>query len=113
MIEKNVLKNNIVRLVNNELQDTESNISKVLDRIIKTAVDKLITADNENDINWDELDSLFGTYTKKGQVVIEDNDVYVEIDDDILEPGKEYTLKYNNYSNEALSNFDIIKTFTA
>lgn len=111
-ITKDIIQERIVKLVNRELQNPDSQISQMVDDIIVNIVNNLINIDNENDINWNELGSLFGTYNAIGEVVTDGIDIYVNIDDTKLEAGKEYTLRYNNINNEPLDNFDIIKTFT-
>ena len=109
---ENTIRTNIIRLVDDELNKSDSLISQLVDDIIVDVVNKLINADNENDINWNELGLLFGTYNAIGEVVTDGIDIYVNIDDTKLESGKQYTLRYNDVNNNPLENFDIIKTFT-
>lgn len=112
-ITKKTIQDNIIKLVDTELKNPDSLISQMVDDIIVNIVNNLINADNdENDINWNELGSLFGIYNSIGEVITDGIDIYVNIDDTKLEAGKEYTLRYNNINNEPLDNFDIIKTFT-
>ena len=40
--------------------------------------------DNENDINWDELNELFDIYNDNGFVKLEENNLYANIDEKIL-----------------------------
>jgi hypothetical protein len=112
-ITKDTLQEKIINLVDTELKNPDSEISQMVDKIIVDIVNDLINVDNdENDINWNELGSLFGIYNSIGEVITDGIDIYVNIDDTKLEAGKEYTLRYNNINNEPLDNFDIIKTFT-
>jgi hypothetical protein len=56
------LRNKIIRLITDAISDTSSDLSKTLNTKINALAKAAIDTDNENDINWDETDELFGDY---------------------------------------------------
>lgn len=57
------LRTKIINLITNTLSDETSDLTKTLTAKINALTKTAIDADNENDINWDETDQLFGDYT--------------------------------------------------
>lgn len=57
------LRTKIINLITNTLSDETSDLTKTLTTKINALTKTAIDADNENDINWDETDQLFGDYT--------------------------------------------------
>ena len=53
----------IINLITNTLSKNDSVLTQTLNAKINDITKKAIDADNENDINWDETDQLFGDYT--------------------------------------------------
>lgn len=113
MITAEILKNRIVALVNEVINDENSELYKKFAQMANTTINSLIEEDNENDINWDETEELFGTYDTNGYITLDENVMYVAIDDRVLNPGEEYTLKYIDEYNHELESFDKITTFIA
>lgn len=113
MITVEDLRTRIIRLVNNEINNEESELYQKIVEIATPIINSLIEKDNENDINWDELNELFDIYNDNGYVKLEENNLYVNIDEKILNTGEEYTLKYVDENNDELTSFDKITTFIA
>ena len=57
------LRTKIINLITNTLSKNDSVLTQTLNAKINDITKKAIDADNENDINWDETDQLFGDYT--------------------------------------------------
>lgn len=57
------LRNKILRLIADAISDSNSDLAKTLNTKINALAKAAIDSDNENDINWDETDELFGDYT--------------------------------------------------
>lgn len=57
------LRANIIRLIEDEIRNSNSDLAKSIIAKIKTVATSAIEEDNVNDINWDETDELFGVYT--------------------------------------------------
>ena len=113
MITVEDLQTRIIGLVNKEINNEESDLYKKIVEIANPIINSLIGEDNENDINWDELDELFDIYNDNGYVKLEENNLYANIDEKILNTGEEYTLKYVDEYNNELTSFDKITTFIA
>ena len=113
MITVEGLRNKIITLVNNEINNEKSELYKKIAAIANPIINSLIEKDNENDINWDELNELFDIYNDNGFVKLEENNLYANIDEKILNTGEEYTLKYVDENNNELTSFDKITTFIA
>lgn len=113
MITVEDLQTRIIGLVNKEINNEESDLYKKIVEIANPIINSLIGEDNENDINWDELDELFDIYNDNGYVKLEENNLYTNIDEKILNTGEEYTLKYVDEYNNELTSFDKITTFIA
>ena len=113
MITVEDLQTRIIGLVNKEINNEESDLYKKIVEIANPIINSLIEEDNENDINWDELDELFDIYNDNGYVKLEENNLYANIDEKILNTGEEYTLKYVDEYNNELTSFDKITTFIA
>ena len=58
----NILRKSILDLITSSLENPESELRKSLTTIINNLTKQAIDVDNENDINWDEVDELFGEY---------------------------------------------------
>lgn len=56
------LRNKILRLIAEAISDSNSDLAKTLNTKINALAKAAIDSDNENDINWDETDELFGDY---------------------------------------------------
>lgn len=56
------LRNKILRLITEAISDSNSDLAKTLNTKINALAKAAIDSDNENDINWDETDELFGDY---------------------------------------------------
>lgn len=108
-----ILRKNIIDLILNEINNDESNISKMIIDYAKNNINTIINNDNiENDINWDELDQLFGSFSDNGVISVSENNEYIlSIDETKLQPG-EYTLRYIDENNNVLDSFDKITTFS-
>ena len=104
-----ILRKSIIDLILNEINNDESNISKMIIDYAKNNINTIINNDNiENDINWDELDQLFGSFSDNGVISISENNEYIlSIDETNLQPG-EYTLRYIDENNNVLESFDKI-----
>ena len=113
MITVEDLQTRIIGLVNKEINNEESDLYKKIVEIANPIINSLIEEDNENDINWDELDELFDIYNDNGYVKLEENNLYANIEEKILNTGEEYTLKYVDEYNNELTSFDKITTFIA
>ena len=59
MITVEDLQTRIIGLVNKEINNEESDLYKKIVEIANPIINSLIEEDNENDINWDELNELF------------------------------------------------------
>ena len=57
-----LLREKIINLVEQTLEDPNSDLSISLTNRIKNIVDREIETDNEGDIRWDETDELFGEF---------------------------------------------------
>lgn len=113
MITTEILKNRIIALVNEVINDENSELYNKIAVMANTTINSLLEEDNENDINWDETEELFGTYDTNGYITLDENTLYANIDEKILNPGEEYTLKYIDEYNHELPSFDKITTFIA
>ena len=113
MITVEDLRNKIITLVNNEINNEKSELYKKIAAMANPIINSLIEEDNENDINWNELNELFEIYNDDGYVKLDENNLYVNIDEKILNTGEEYTLKYVDEDNKELTSFDKITTFIA
>lgn len=113
MITVEDLQTRIIGLVNKEINNEESELYQKIVEIANPIINSLIEEDNENDINWEELDELFDIYNDNGYVKLEENNLYANIDEKILNTGEEYTLKYVDENNNELTSFDKITTFIA
>lgn len=58
----NGLRKSILNLFKTSLSDPESEVYKSLTTMVNDLARQAIDKDNENDINWDETDELFGEY---------------------------------------------------
>ena len=73
-----ILRKSIIDLILNEINNDESNISKMIIDYAKNNINTIINNDNiENDINWDELDQLFGSFSDNGVISISENNEYI------------------------------------
>ena len=113
MITVEELRDKIITLVNNEIINEKSDLYQKIASMANPIINSLIGEDNENDINWDELNELFEIYNDDGYVKLDKNNLYVNIDEKILNTGEEYTLKYVDEYNNELTSFDKITTFIA
>lgn len=113
MITVKDLRTSIIGLVNKEINNEKSDLYQKIIEIANPIINSLIEKDNENDINWDELNELFDIYNDNGFVKLEENNLYANIDEKILNTGEEYTLKYVDENNNELTSFDKITTFIA
>ena len=113
MITVEELRDKIITLVNNEINTEGSDLYQKIAAIANPIINSLIEGDNENDINWGELNELFEIYNDDGYVKLDENNLYVNIDEKILNTGEEYTLKYVDEYNNELTSFDKITTFIA
>ena len=107
------LKEKIILLIYKELQNKESDLYKAFYKVALNKINSMILKDNENDINWDELDEFFGQFNSQGYVHTSENNYYVSIDETKLERGQQYSLKYINEFGDELSDYQTIATFTA
>lgn len=57
-----VLRQRILNLIATEIGNDKSPLKETLEAKIRTFAQTLIDKDNDNDINWDETDELFGEY---------------------------------------------------
>ena len=113
MITVEELRDKIIALVNNEIINEKSDLYQKIASMANPIINSLIGEDNENDINWDELNELFEISNDDGYVKLDKNNLYVNIDEKILNTGEEYTLKYVDEYNNELTSFDKITTFIA
>ena len=113
MITVKDLRTSIIGLVNKEINNEKSDLYQKIAEMANQIINSLIEKDNENDINWDELNELFDIYNDNGFVKLEENNLYANIDEKILNTGEEYTLKYVDENNNELTSFDKITTFIA
>lgn len=58
----NGLRKSILNLIKSSLADPENEVYKSLTTMVNDLARQAIADDNENDINWDETDELFGEY---------------------------------------------------
>ena len=113
MITVKDLRTSIIGLVNKEINNEKSDLYQKIAEMATQIINSLIEKDNENDINWNELNELFDIYNDNGFVKLEENNLYANIDEKILNTGEEYTLKYVDENNNELTSFDKITTFIA
>ena len=113
MITVKDLRTSIIGLVNKEINNEKSDLYQKIAEMANQIINSLIEKDNENDINWNELNELFDIYNDNGFVKLEENNLYANIDEKILNTGEEYTLKYIDENNNELPSFDKITTFIA
>lgn len=113
MITVKDLRTSIIGLVNKEINNEKSDLYQKIAEMANPIINSLIEKDNENDINWNELNELFDIYNDNGYIKLEENNLYVNIDEKILNTGEEYTLKYVDENNNELTSFDKITTFIA
>ena len=113
MITVKDLRTSIIGLVNKEINNEKSDLYQKIAEMANQIINSLIEKDNENDINWNELNELFDIYNDNGFVKLEENNLYANIDEKILNTGEEYTLKYVDENNNELTSFDKITTFIA
>lgn len=107
------LRKNIIDLLSEAINDKNSEIYTIISQIANSKINTLIEEDNENDINWDEIDELFDEYNYIGGVTFDNNNYYVSVDTATLNEGEEYTLKYVDADNNELSSFEKITSFIA
>ena len=113
MITVKDLRTSIIGLVNKEINNEKSDLYQKIAEMANPIINSLIAKDNENDINWNELNELFDIYNDNGYIKLEENNLYANIDEKILNSGEEYTLKYVDENNNELTSFDKITTFIA
>ena len=107
------LREKIILLIYKELQNKESELYKTFYRVSLNKINSMILKDNDNDINWDELNEFFGQFNSQGFVHTSENNYYVSIDEANLEEGQQYSLKYINEFGDELTDYQTIITFTA
>lgn len=103
----------IILLIYKELQNKESELYKTFYKVSLNKINSMILKDNDNDINWDELNEFFGQFNSQGYVHTSENNYYVSIDEANLEEGQQYSLKYINEFGDELTDYQTIITFTA
>ncbi len=73
------LRENIIRLIEDEIRNSNSDLAKSIIAKIKTVATSAIEEDNVNDINWDETDELFGVYTGTDEPEVEPNSAKITV----------------------------------